>query len=111
MKSLVSCGYKCRLVCVSSILSFLINSECRTFIYICHRSVITSFVFLNRKITPGLAAPGSPGTYRRKSSTCDQDQLSSLSKMAEVEKDKSPWPNNKDDYELKQIIGKVLLVT
>lgn len=65
-----------------------------------------------RRITPGLMPPGSPGTYRRKSSTAELTAaLSQLgrtrdnnNKMAENDK---PWPNNKDDYEIKDLIGKL----
>ena len=60
--------------------------------------------------------PGSPGTYRKKSASVDlaptlqhlprpRGSISSEgSKMAE---DK-PWPNNKDGYELKEVIGKLI---
>lgn len=58
--------------------------------------------------------PGSPGTYRKKSASLDlpaalqqlprphRGSICGESKMAE---DK-PWPNTKEDYELKEVIGK-----
>ncbi|XP_018023064.1 serine/threonine-protein kinase OSR1 isoform X2 [Hyalella azteca] len=61
-----------------------------------------------RRITPGLLPPGSPGTYRRKSSTAELTAALALlgrskdTKMAEADK---PWPNVKDDYEIKDLIG------
>ncbi|XP_050696364.1 serine/threonine-protein kinase OSR1-like isoform X4 [Eriocheir sinensis] len=65
-----------------------------------------------RKITPGLMPPGSPGTYRKKSSSLElpaalqqlpRPHRPSLcdTKMAE---DK-PWPNTKEDYDLREVIG------
>ncbi|XP_063846430.1 serine/threonine-protein kinase OSR1-like isoform X3 [Scylla paramamosain] len=65
-----------------------------------------------RKITPGLMPPGSPGTYRKKSSSLElpaalqqlpRTHRPSLcdTKMAE---DK-PWPNTKEDYDLREVIG------
>ena len=58
--------------------------------------------------------PGSPGTYRKKSASVDlppelqqlprhRGSISSESfKMADETK---PWPNNKEGYELKEVIG------
>ncbi|XP_071521667.1 serine/threonine-protein kinase OSR1 isoform X2 [Panulirus ornatus] len=68
---------------------------------------------MQRKITPGLMPPGSPGTYRKKSASLDlpaalqqlprphRGSISGESKMAE---DK-PWPNTKEDYDLREVIG------
>lgn len=58
--------------------------------------------------------PGSPGTYRKKSASVDlpaalqqlprphRGSISGESKMAE---DK-PWPNTKEGYDLREVIGK-----
>ncbi|KAK4316907.1 hypothetical protein Pmani_011980 [Petrolisthes manimaculis] len=89
---------------------------------------------MQRKITPGLMPPGSPGTYRKKSCTTmeiqqeqeQQQQIEELeenkqqqqqrrrrrqqqqqvdeSKMA-ADDNKPPWPNTKDDYDLREVIG------
>lgn len=75
------------------------------------------FVLPCRKITPGLMPPGSPGTYRKKSSSLElpaalqqlpRPHRPSLAdtKMAE---DK-PWPNTKEDYDLREVIGKLILM-
>ncbi|XP_067006215.2 serine/threonine-protein kinase OSR1 isoform X2 [Anabrus simplex] len=73
-----------------------------------------------RKISPGLMPPGSPGIFRRKSSnadlppfsTCTQSARASIGdilahKMAVTGAGVTPqgWPNTKDDYELKEVIG------
>ncbi|KAF2356957.1 Protein kinase domain [Trinorchestia longiramus] len=71
-------------------------------------SSLNIYQALARRITPGLLPPGSPGIYRRKSSTAELTaalaQLGRFkdNKMAESDK---PWPNNKDDYEIKDLIG------
>ncbi|KDR21690.1 Serine/threonine-protein kinase OSR1 [Zootermopsis nevadensis] len=74
----------------------------------------------HRKISPGLMPPGSPGIFRRKSSnadlppftTCSQSARASIGdilahKMAVTGAGVTPqgWPNTKDDYELKEVIG------
>ncbi|XP_076048746.1 oxidative stress responsive kinase frayed isoform X3 [Oratosquilla oratoria] len=68
----------------------------------------------DRKITPGLMPPGSPGSYRKKSASLElAATLQQLprhrgsislesSKMAEGNQ---VWPNTKEDYELKEVIG------
>ncbi|XP_066973863.1 serine/threonine-protein kinase OSR1 isoform X10 [Macrobrachium rosenbergii] len=73
----------------------------------------TQLLISDKKITPGLMPPGSPGTYRKKSASVDlpaalqqlprphRGSISGESKMAE---DK-PWPNTKEDYELREVIG------
>ncbi|XP_067006216.2 serine/threonine-protein kinase OSR1 isoform X3 [Anabrus simplex] len=73
-----------------------------------------------QKISPGLMPPGSPGIFRRKSSnadlppfsTCTQSARASIGdilahKMAVTGAGVTPqgWPNTKDDYELKEVIG------
>ena len=85
-------------------------------------------------MSPGIAHhPGSPGTYRRKSSTTlppdfskgtttntNNSRRSSLSQVlgdlllgqqqsqpSKMANDNLPgWPNTKEDYELKEVIGK-----
>ncbi|KAB7496366.1 Serine/threonine-protein kinase OSR1 [Armadillidium nasatum] len=70
-----------------------------------------------KKVTPGIVPPGSPGTFRKKSSTAelnvslyeniinngnlDHTKFSEGSNMA----DDKAFPNNKDSYELKEVIG------
>ncbi|XP_039280377.1 serine/threonine-protein kinase OSR1 isoform X2 [Nilaparvata lugens] len=70
-----------------------------------------------RKISPGLMPPGSPGIFRRKSSTGDVPPLSSAAKSSTSDDLHNkmaapapsatvvPWSNTKDDYELKEVIG------
>jgi hypothetical protein len=73
-----------------------------------------------RKISPGLIPPGSPGIFRRKSSTADLPPCTTYThstrasigdilahKMAVTGAGGShtAWPNSKDDYELKEVIG------
>lgn len=82
------------------------------------KNLIEVHIFRFRKISPGLMPPGSPGIFRRKSSTGDIPPLGSLatkssgsddlhSKMAATVQSTAPpgWPNTKDDYELKEVIG------
>ncbi|GLH06854.1 Serine/threonine-protein kinase hippo [Gryllus bimaculatus] len=72
------------------------------------------------KISSGLMPPGSPGIFRRKSSnadlpsfsTCAQSARASVGdilahKMAVTGAGVTPqgWPNSKDDYDLKEVIG------
>ncbi|XP_042214197.1 serine/threonine-protein kinase OSR1-like [Homarus americanus] len=57
--------------------------------------------------------PGSPGTYRKKSASLElpaalqqlprphRGSICGESKMA----DDKPWPNTKEDYELREVIG------
>lgn len=78
-----------------------------------------------RKVSPGLMPPGSPGIFRqRKSSTYEAVHNFSLlstnanliQKMSDSPNEtpqetlpsniSNPWSNSKDDYELKEIIGK-----
>lgn len=73
-----------------------------------------------RKISPGLLPHGSPGIFRRKSSNADLPPFTTYSqsarasigdilahKMAVTGAGVTPqgWPNAKDDYELKEVIG------
>lgn len=59
--------------------------------------------------------PGSPGIFRRKSSTLDEATLSShFPRNDAVDSLKMsgqhvPWPNTKEDYDLKEIIGKLIV--
>ncbi|XP_063588973.1 serine/threonine-protein kinase OSR1-like [Penaeus indicus] len=68
---------------------------------------------LGKKITPGLMPPGSPGTYRKKSASVElpaalqqlpRPHRGSVCGDAKMAEDK-PWPNTKDDYELREVIG------
>uniref|UniRef100_A0A1B6C1U1 non-specific serine/threonine protein kinase n=2 Tax=Clastoptera arizonana TaxID=38151 RepID=A0A1B6C1U1_9HEMI len=85
-----------------------------------HHGILTSILKPIRKISPGLMPPGSPGIFRRKSSTeippdatffvarsntGTDDQ--SENKMAASASAVAPqgWPNSKDDYELREVIG------
>ncbi|XP_075211780.1 oxidative stress responsive kinase frayed isoform X3 [Lycorma delicatula] len=83
-----------------------------------HHGILSAILKPIRKISPGLMPPGSPGIFRRKSSTGDIPPLGSLatkssgpddlhSKMAATVQANPPpgWPNTKDDYELKEVIG------
>jgi len=70
-----------------------------------------------RKISPGLMPPCSPGTYRRRSLGADSlvgmrfvvetGEPLWVTKMAAAASPTShvPWPNSKDDYDLKEVIG------
>lgn len=70
-----------------------------------------------RKISPGLMPPGSPGIFRRKSSTGDVPPLNSAAKSSTPDDLHNkmaapapsttvvPWSNTKDDYDLKEVIG------
>ncbi|XP_033609450.1 serine/threonine-protein kinase OSR1 isoform X1 [Cryptotermes secundus] len=71
-----------------------------------------------RKISPGLMPPGSPGIFRRKSSNADLPPFNSHSTRASIGGilahkmavtgaggSLTGWPNSKDDYELKEVIG------
>lgn len=58
--------------------------------------------------------PGSPGTYRKKSASVElpaalqqlpRPHRGSVCGDAKMAEDK-PWPNTKDDYELREVIGK-----
>lgn len=56
--------------------------------------------------------PGSPGIFRRKSSTGEMPPLRLIvtKENASLYREKmaashTPWPNTKDDYELKDVIG------
>lgn len=62
-----------------------------------------------RKISPGILPTGPPGFFRRKSSNAEW-----LASRPAILSDKmattgvgnvQPWPNSKDDYELKEVIG------
>ncbi|CAH1394669.1 unnamed protein product [Nezara viridula] len=63
------------------------------------------------KISPGIMPPGSPGIFRRKSASSDEATLSStLLRNDTVDYLKMsgahvPWPNTKEDYDLKEVIG------
>ncbi|XP_014291169.1 serine/threonine-protein kinase OSR1 isoform X3 [Halyomorpha halys] len=63
------------------------------------------------KISPGIMPPGSPGIFRRKSASSDEATLSStLLRNDTVDSVKMsgahvPWPNTKEDYDLKEVIG------
>ncbi|XP_023717315.1 serine/threonine-protein kinase OSR1 isoform X2 [Cryptotermes secundus] len=70
------------------------------------------------KISPGLMPPGSPGIFRRKSSNADLPPFNSHSTRASIGGilahkmavtgaggSLTGWPNSKDDYELKEVIG------
>ncbi|XP_069698781.1 serine/threonine-protein kinase OSR1 isoform X4 [Periplaneta americana] len=76
--------------------------------------------YRHKKISPGLMPPGSPGIFRRKSSNADLPPFTTYSqsarasigdilahKMAVTGAGVTPqgWPNTKDDYELKEVIG------
>ncbi|XP_054270618.1 serine/threonine-protein kinase OSR1 isoform X8 [Macrosteles quadrilineatus] len=72
-----------------------------------------------RKISPGLMPPGSPGIFRRKSSTEISPHATIIARSSAGADDSSEnkmaatasattlqtWPNQKDDYELKEVIG------
>ncbi|XP_046669168.1 serine/threonine-protein kinase OSR1 isoform X1 [Homalodisca vitripennis] len=72
-----------------------------------------------RKISPGLMPPGSPGIFRRKSSTEISPHATITARSSAGADDSSEnkmagttpattvqgWPNSKDDYELKEVIG------
>ncbi|XP_047495604.1 serine/threonine-protein kinase OSR1-like isoform X1 [Penaeus chinensis] len=74
----------------------------------------TNYHFIkDLKITPGLMPPGSPGTYRKKSASVElpaalqqlpRPHRGSVCGDAKMAEDK-PWPNTKDDYELREVIG------
>ncbi|XP_046669169.1 serine/threonine-protein kinase OSR1 isoform X2 [Homalodisca vitripennis] len=72
-----------------------------------------------KKISPGLMPPGSPGIFRRKSSTEISPHATITARSSAGADDSSEnkmagttpattvqgWPNSKDDYELKEVIG------
>ncbi|XP_047101095.1 serine/threonine-protein kinase OSR1 isoform X1 [Schistocerca piceifrons] len=73
-----------------------------------------------RKISPGLMPPGSPGIFRRKTSNCTGPDglgphLAARASIGDILAHKMAttgagsttqgWPNSKDDYELKEVIG------
>lgn len=81
-------------------------------------NLVCSFVSNFRKISPGLMPPGSPGIFRRKSSNADLPPFNSHSTRASIGGmlahkmavtgaggSLAGWPNSKDDYELKEVIG------
>lgn len=83
-----------------------------------HHGILSNLLKPIRKISPGLMPPGSPGIFRRKSSTGDIPPLGSVAtkssgsddlhnKMAATVQSTAPpgWPNTKDDYELREVIG------
>lgn len=77
-----------------------------------------------RKLAPALLPPGSPGTFRRKSASTElnephlQSQLHKLNKgfvlktildrQPSIIMEEKPFSNNKEDYELKEVIGECL---
>ena len=82
----------------------------------------------NRKVSPGLMPPGSSGIFRRRKSSTYEAAHSigilplltqSHRKMSDSPSDASqeipspntatPWPNSKDDYELREIIGEFFI--
>ncbi|XP_073973700.1 oxidative stress responsive kinase frayed isoform X3 [Rhodnius prolixus] len=70
------------------------------------------FKYFDLKISPGVMPPGSPGIFRRKSSTGEMPPLRLIvtKENASLYREKmaashTPWPNTKDDYELKDVIG------
>ena len=84
-------------------------------VYVKWNYIITNiFTFYGfcRKLSPGIMPPGSPGIFRRKSSSSDEATLSStLFRNDTVDSTKMsgqhvPWANTKEDYELKEVIGK-----
>lgn len=74
-----------------------------------------------RKISPGVVQPGSPGIFRRKSSTAGTEQVFPASKarprpsVGDILATKMAqsgagatglgWPNTKEDYDLLEVIG------
>lgn len=73
-----------------------------------------------RKISTGLMPSGSPGIFRRKSSTAELPPFTPHSQSARASIGNilahkmavsgagvthTGWPNSKDDYELKEVIG------
>ncbi|XP_046669170.1 serine/threonine-protein kinase OSR1 isoform X3 [Homalodisca vitripennis] len=85
-----------------------------------HQShILTAILRPIRKISPGLMPPGSPGIFRRKSSTEISPHATITARSSAGADDSSEnkmagttpattvqgWPNSKDDYELKEVIG------
>ncbi|XP_074029961.1 oxidative stress responsive kinase frayed isoform X3 [Leptinotarsa decemlineata] len=72
-----------------------------------------------RKISEEILPPGSTGTFRQKSATCEHISLSGYARAAKqsfgnllsrkmatsTSQVPVPWPNTKDDYELGKVIG------
>ncbi|KAL0276968.1 UNVERIFIED_CONTAM: hypothetical protein PYX00_004415 [Menopon gallinae] len=61
------------------------------------------------KVSPGILPAGTPGLFRRKSSTSEwipsQPTIFSDKMATTGSGNLQPWPNSKDDYELKEVIG------
>lgn len=76
-----------------------------------HHHTFLSILKPMRKISPGIMPSGSPGIFRRKSSTFEEAALGSGFPRGEtvdslkMSGQHVPWPNTKEDYELKDIIG------
>ncbi|XP_054270613.1 serine/threonine-protein kinase OSR1 isoform X3 [Macrosteles quadrilineatus] len=84
-----------------------------------HHHILSAILRPIRKISPGLMPPGSPGIFRRKSSTEISPHATIIARSSAGADDSSEnkmaatasattlqtWPNQKDDYELKEVIG------